>query len=453
MNHDDQAVSSECRRFFAELVPRLDTARTLERELDRNLARRFNCFDYLRTDELGLSRVIADLLNPNASHGQDVLFLRTLLDRLPMRNWPDPGANKISVLLERGITDGRRIDISVQIGEGRAAYCLAFENKPYAEDQKDQVKDYLEFLEHQYEKRFLLLYMSPTGEGPSEESIPGTELEENWQNVFAIMPYHRGQGEPGSLVDWFQECRRVCEVERLRWFLRDAEVFCEGFGGQKMTTDGETLAVRDFVLSSPNNLKVALALQESWSTIKETVCKKFLEMLCARIQERINQSDRLTNVSDLHVGHEYGGESRYSNIIWLYRGSWATYSFEQLAQQVPSSGRTYIAMDNQHTGSNGWIMGVHSPMPADDMESSDLERRRCLEARLRKEVVDLGRTTPWWPRWDWVLDDKRNWDALILDLHNECEAAGEITKYFVDRFADIAEKAIPIIDEIEGREG
>ena len=78
---------------FAELAPRLDTARTLERELDRNLARRFNCFDYLRTDELGLLRIIADLLNANASHGQDVLFLRTLLDRLPMRHWPDRRAS------------------------------------------------------------------------------------------------------------------------------------------------------------------------------------------------------------------------------------------------------------------------------------------------------------------------------------------------------------------------
>ena len=96
-------------------------------------------------------------------------------------------------------------------------------------------------------------------------------------------------------------------------------------------------------------------------------------------------------------------------------------------------------------------MGVHSPMPADYMERSDLERRQCLEARLREELVHLERTTPWWPRWDWVRDDKQNWDALIPDLHNECEAAGEITKYFVDRFADIAKKAIPIIDEIEGR--
>ena len=36
-------------QFFAELSPRLDTAKALERELDRQLARRFNVFDYLST--------------------------------------------------------------------------------------------------------------------------------------------------------------------------------------------------------------------------------------------------------------------------------------------------------------------------------------------------------------------------------------------------------------------
>ena len=66
-------------RFFDELSPRLETARGLERELDQNLARKFNVLDYLRTDELGLSRIIADLVNPKASHGQGVMFLRTLL--------------------------------------------------------------------------------------------------------------------------------------------------------------------------------------------------------------------------------------------------------------------------------------------------------------------------------------------------------------------------------------
>ena len=44
------------KRFFDELAPRLETARVLDQELDRNLARRFNVLDYLKTDELGLSR-------------------------------------------------------------------------------------------------------------------------------------------------------------------------------------------------------------------------------------------------------------------------------------------------------------------------------------------------------------------------------------------------------------
>ena len=43
----------EYERFFAGLAPRLDMARVLAREFDRNLAHRFNVLDYLRDDELG----------------------------------------------------------------------------------------------------------------------------------------------------------------------------------------------------------------------------------------------------------------------------------------------------------------------------------------------------------------------------------------------------------------
>ena len=72
-----RADESVCIRFFSELAPRLEMARELDLELDRRLAWRFNSFDYLRTKELGLSRVIANLLNPQASHGQGTVFLRT----------------------------------------------------------------------------------------------------------------------------------------------------------------------------------------------------------------------------------------------------------------------------------------------------------------------------------------------------------------------------------------
>lgn len=70
--------------LFAEVSPDLEAERRLERELDRYLAPGFNPFDYLRTNELALSRTIAGLLDPTSAHGQGVSFLRAMLDAFPL---------------------------------------------------------------------------------------------------------------------------------------------------------------------------------------------------------------------------------------------------------------------------------------------------------------------------------------------------------------------------------
>ena len=217
-------------RFFNELAPRLETARVLDRELDRSLARKFNVLDYLRTNELGLSRIIADLLDPKGSHGQGVLFLRAFLEELggfrETLGWPDLHS-RTSVRCEEQITGERRIDIVVRIdGPDGETHCLVLENKPYAHDQESQVRDYLKHVER-YD-RFLLIYLSPRGEGPSESSICKDELKK-WERHFAILPYVGGQEERGdgfdgyrllgprfpregashySLADWLGGCRK-----------------------------------------------------------------------------------------------------------------------------------------------------------------------------------------------------------------------------------------------------
>ena len=113
----------EIKRFFDELAPRLQTAKVLDQELDRNLARKFNVLDYLKTDELGLSRIIADLLNPDGSHGQAALFLRTFLANLKgldLRLQTGSGTrqkqtHQQSDPPEQIITDQRRIEVLVKI--------------------------------------------------------------------------------------------------------------------------------------------------------------------------------------------------------------------------------------------------------------------------------------------------------------------------------------------------
>ena len=457
----------EYRQFFAELLPRLDAARQMAREFDRRFAHRFNVLDYLRQDELGLSRIVADLLDPKATHGQGTHFLSAFLDLDGVRDalrWPDLGRCRVTVVTERQIDHERQIDISVEIvdAEGRA-YCLAVENKPYAADQPKQVEDYLNFLEKWgYGERFLLIYLSPHGEGPSEDSIPRESLRK-WKNHFAIMAYSAGAAEQedefkgmrfsAALSDWFWECRRSCEVDRLRWFLKEAGTFCkQTFGGLIMSNDNESTAIRDFVLQDRRYLDVAFAVHRAWPSVRDQVCRSFLERLCEQIDIAVRQDSDLkecTRIQDIVVGCKYESSVAYENQIWLFSKSWRPYRTED-----PSRTRTAIMMENASRGPSGWGVGIASPISRDDMEDDEKNRRGRLVETFQKKF-DRDRSTDWWPWWIPLDAHRGDWESRVLELEEECRtgtSGGEqgITSYFVDEFLDVARWAVPVIDDIEG---
>lgn len=466
-NRLDAARSADRSRlnvFFAELQPRLDAAKRLERELNRHLAHRFNVLDYLRTDELGLSHVIADLLDPRASHGQGPLFLRVLLEKLKFaERWPDMELGGAMVSAERVITAQRRIDIDVRIRSDGKAYCLAIENKPYAGDQENQVHDYLKHLDREFEGRFLLIYLSPAGEPPSEWSLPRNGLHQ-WQGRFAVMSYH-GQGdgeetvnqdgpvdpfaafrESFSLTDWLSACHEKCQVERLRWFLRDARLFCQRtFGDHHMTSDSEVCAVEEFLLSDPENLATALAVYDSWPAVRDRVCNQFLEHLQSCIERSVRE--KLPQFAhDVEVGFRYGGDKNEHSCLWLYRTSWTRYNVEN----SDTNGRTYIFLHGERREPNGWYYGVSSPLASSEMTGKEQHRRSKLDQRL-EDRLGIGRRDDYNPQWAYVDDRMRDWYGLVPDILKESKAGGgEITDYFIDVIVGVAVKAIPVINEIEG---
>ncbi len=422
---------NDLERFFLELAPRLETARVLDRELDRQLARRFNALDYLRKDELGLSRIIADLLNPEGNHGQGAVFLQLLLDKVGFKVAGKIDDSRVDVELTIG--DQGRLDIAVQIDE---RHCLAIENKPYAGDQHRQVEKYLEWLDKEYDKH-MLVYLSRTGEGPTEDSIGKADLAIG----FAIMPYYRDRRAADlndefkdfrmehSLADWLADCRRNCDVDRLRWFLRDAETFCQQeFGGNTMTSD-ESCVVKNFMLGDGQNVETAFAVHEAWPAVRKDICERFLERIRSSLQ----------NTMDTLVISAAYSEERYLSHISAHSDHWPKYS---------NGGRTSIALGTEGERGNNWIIGVQSPLLSSEMEEKyDQLRRERLEEALGKKFGRRGYVTPWWPWWERVERSYRCWDPLIPMINWELEnRGGEITDYFVKKFTEIAEITIPIIN-------
>ena len=434
-------------RFFTALGARMEGARAADRELDRLLARRFNALDYLRKDELGLSRIIADLLDPDGSHGQGVCFLERFRSLVGPNRWPADGAVRcedfdIKVVRERKTDGGGFLDISVELRlPGRGSACVVFENKPFAADGKNQIADYLKFLRCYYGTRFLLIYLSGHGGMPSEFALPKGVCTDG----LAIMPFcprETAGDDKGnlalrlsfSLSDWLRECRQICEAERLRWFLREFETFCHNTFGGIMMTMIEQKELKNFILESDDNVLTAIAVVESWPTIRNEVVRQFLGVLRDRIDANLD------TVDDIHVCSGFDGvKFKKKNGIWAFRKEW-----NEASSPVP------LICLNHEQEAKKWYVGVYMDSEAKEVKDRGLEER--LRGSLGQNKLSLGGkfddAALLWYRY---LEEHQDWSTLLARLHKEVEdQKGELTDYFSRQIVETAKLVIPIIDRVVG---
>ncbi len=563
-------------RLLQKLTPHLDAARTVERELDRHLARRFNVFRYLRDDELGLSQIIAELLDPGAEHGQGTTFLEAMLELLGVSldgtvessrsdlakaggrgtaaEWKRHfGARsnarekirvarerEVRVTTERRTPRGRFVDITVDIptADGKL-FCLAFENKPYAEDQHRQCRDYLRFLARHYD-RFLLVYLPPRYRLPDESSLPRT-ARHRWKDHFRVLPWvaddpvevddnaaeqegadsiqagsdgddansgdddasngdgaaagqdasegkdgndgsglggsdgnrgpahdvghhataaqdngtpgddesgedgaaqdHAFVGEGASLADWFGTCCKLSDAERIRWFLREAQLYCQRHFGESRMTDTEARYIREYLDENPKHLHAAFAVARAWPGVKHDVCRRFLEHLRDRVEERLEREMPEMMAKGLVIGCHYGGDK--SNELWIRRDVWLEYA----NTSVTFGSRSSVLVQGHKL--RDWHWGVASPKPPKDMTHKESKRREKLDHTLVQAGLSLPNVTPWWPQHQF-LPMRRHWDELVPELAQEvANGRGKITDYYVNGLLKIARIAIPAIDEVE----
>lgn len=90
------------------------------------------------------SKFIAYLINPNSSHYQELFakeFLNKLGESVKIDNFKNLQVQDIeNVEIEACIKDNKRVDILISLKDEKY---IIIENKLYAKDQKNQLKDYI----------------------------------------------------------------------------------------------------------------------------------------------------------------------------------------------------------------------------------------------------------------------------------------------------------------------
>jgi transketolase len=117
---------------------------------------------------------------------------------------------RVKVEREKQTTEGRRIDIFVNINDD---FIIAIENKPWAAEGDKQLQDYADFLEKK-KRDFCLIFLAGwERETQSINEEKKQKLKE--KGSFIETTYN------DFLIPWLKSCYKECEAEKIRWFLKD----------------------------------------------------------------------------------------------------------------------------------------------------------------------------------------------------------------------------------------
>lgn len=178
--------------------------------------------DCLHLDETTASRILAHLLDPAGRHGQRALFLRSTFQLLQIPELAKINISTVSVSLER-VTHGgarpRRLDILLE-GD---TFVLGIENKLGAGEGKDQLTDYLDWLEHyNVKKHYYLVYLTPHGHDASAWGL-SIEARAKHDGHFFLLSWEK-------VLDALLDCATKIPP-RITYFVED---FCKAIKTQKI---------------------------------------------------------------------------------------------------------------------------------------------------------------------------------------------------------------------------
>lgn len=258
----------------------------------------FSLFDLERREAVH-SKLLANLLDPLASHGQGLLFLKEFTAAARLRGLPDDLFNhapsQFWVGREFPIASGRRLDIVVTCLA--AGFLMVIENKIDHQEGESQLDDYRTWMntQRQYRNPHLIFL-----------TLLGDKARTLSDSKYVAISYK------DHVSNWLKACATLPQVpQRNRDLIAQYVSLIRGLvSGGPMNTYEQSLV--DF-LKDPENLAFFAELQKIAGNVEAELRRRFWKS----VEEKVSQN--LENPSDVNirllgpVGEPTGIRISYSN--------------------------------------------------------------------------------------------------------------------------------------------
>lgn len=281
--------SFNCEAFFAGLSKKIEFLQSEYRERNRTEAFNFVGAALYAPGENTLSRILAFFFDPAETHGQEDLFLRIFCKHI--LGWSEQLIDErlgcgVVVRTEHITDENRRIDITIAFGR---QFIVGIENKPWATDQVDQVKDYCDFMERWGHGKadFLCLYLSPDGGAPSEASITAEAIAGyKATGRLKYISYRK------NIMAMLEQFAKACQAQTVQVFIDDVRKHIRNLfeGKQNMTIKK---SIGEYLTSNDEHIEAAIQthmnIESVWQKLWGRACEELPKAAKAEgIQEKLS---------------------------------------------------------------------------------------------------------------------------------------------------------------------
>ncbi|OQS58555.1 hypothetical protein ASU3_06110 [Actinobacillus suis] len=367
--HLGSCMNEKHLKSLNEIYKLLESHRIESTKTELYDANRFNPFQFITTDENGLSRIMSFFLDPLETHGQQDLFLNSFLKYLKLHKFLS--YDKASIYCEKLTTNKRRHDIFLEGWmNNKLTWVISIENKlKDAKDQAEQLTDYYKDLKN-FGVPFFLIYLPRFKRLPSKESIPEIDWEQLSNEHKAIVL------EAKDIIKWLEQTPIL--APKIKNFTQD---FIRFLKEEIMHETHDSNKFLDQIIKNSNWIYTATSLIENSNNLYE----KLDNLLIQQLQQKLENEFPIIVSFGWHFntnGHSTG--------FYLDKGD----------VDIQPWG---VGIEFESSNCKNAYYGIW----AHKLDLSE-EKYKQLDAIF---TYSDFRNSKWWLNWKWCDKSLQNWDA------------------------------------------